>query len=278
MIKTLMNFGVKSFFSYPFSDPSGNLIFLINGDNTQVELVDHNGVGVGVKKLTGSFLSSFNFANEITRGIVCFSSGEVYVINEQGEIIFSKNFEKTLNENFFVKSCNLSSNGILASIHILEHGEDFIYIFEMLKNKKEKLINKIKLPKIYPHLLQMAINKNGIIIATPEQTYFWDYNSSEPKVILNDCKSTNNCKIYRPVFASDNFLFYGDNKYFVVLDNDGDELFKIEHFFDLSENKNWRFLASKPKVQNIIKNNKNIKRDIIGLQFQDNLKFFEITY
>ncbi len=274
----------KNFPSYPFSNPFGNLILLINGDSTQVEVIDYNGIEVGVKKITGSFLTSFHFATETPHTLLCFASGEIYILNEIGELLIQDSLEgkwdrqnQEARENFFTKSCAISADGKSIAIHVLEGREDKVYIYNTIQSKEKKLkrLRKIILPKIYPHLVHMAINSMGLVVATPDKNYFWGIEKSWWGKITNASKDwqeenqcDNECGVYRPVFASQDYFFYGNDNTWTVLDKRGVKLFTTEHHFQSNKNNFWRFIASFPESQK--------RKNKVGMQFQDTVLYFSI--
>ncbi|MCB1175875.1 MAG: hypothetical protein KDK39_20030, partial [Leptospiraceae bacterium] len=73
------------------------------------------------------------------------------------------------------------------------------------------------LPRIYPHLLHMALNQHGLLVVPPGQQLFYSLDDSElqaSEVPLSE-------SIYRPVFAGPDFFVSATNHSLQVLNAAG---------------------------------------------------------
>ena len=157
---------------YPISDHYGNLILLLASDNSRVDIMDHNGLPLGEKQLYGILLIDYSFASQLSQVGLVFASGEAYVIQEEGKIAFQHNFASKYNM-IFLKSCALSPNGKLLAVHLLKDEKDLIVILMVDEEQNPAILRQITLPKIYAHILHIAVNTHGVLVAAPDRTLFF---------------------------------------------------------------------------------------------------------
>ena len=217
---------------YPVSDYYGNLILLLSSDNSRVDFINSNGLATGVKSVSGNLLTDYSFATHQSQAGLVFSSGEAYVIRENGTIAFQHNFA-TKQSMVFVKSCALSPDAKLLAVHLLKDEKDIVVILKAkereVENKSSLILGQITLPEVYPHVLYLAVNAHGVLVATRNRTLFfslaegadnrvsdWDEKSSDPCL--------ENCRFYRPVYASHHFFLYGKAMDWTLVDQKGRRL------------------------------------------------------
>ena len=230
----------KKYSSYPISDYYGKLILLLSGDSSNIEIITSNGFSLDKDQLHGVYLSDYGFATRVSVVLLVFSSGETYLIEETGKTVFKHIFKSETN-NIFLKSGVLSPRAKLSAVHLFKDGRDMIFIIEKDNNEKAKIVRRIVLPKIYPHLLHMAINSHGLLIAAPDETSFFALESGDDWSQKTFC--TEKCSLYRPVYADENFFAFGFDKTWHFLDSDGVSLFQTTISQELPTP--WRFLPAK---------------------------------
>ena len=230
----------KEYPYYPLSDYYGNLILLLAGDSSRVYFMNPNGFLMGAESVSGSYLSDYDFASRLSAAALIFSSGEVYLIQSKGEIVFRHEFSSE-GENIFLKSCALSPQAQFLAVHLLKGEKDMLVILKADTEQKAEVIYEAILPRVYPHLLHIALNSHGVLIAAPEQTLFWDLAGDRSWTKSLACKQ--NCPIYRPVYADEDFFAFGSAKNWTLVDQGGGILFQASLAAELEEP--WRFLPAK---------------------------------
>ncbi len=231
----------KPFSSYPVSDYYGKMLLLINSDGTKVDLLDTNGVPLGVQSIHGSFLTDYDFATETTAVSLIFSLGEVYWIGSRGEVGFEYIFESS-NETLFLKSCSLSPDGKEMSVHFQKGKKDYIAVLEKNhSSQKADLIFQKALPRVYPHILHTALNSHGITVAAPDRIFFFSLKKGKDW----SRKITKDNLVYRSVHTGKDYFIFGTQKNWYLLDNKGRKL--LEGISVASLGENWRFLPSGTK-------------------------------
>ncbi len=145
----------KSFQSIPFSSFAGNIHYMVSGDGNQVLVVDMDGNKTGAKQLDGRFLT--DLSTSINSGsLILFSGGEIYRLDNSGNLLYSSKDASTKNFSFY-KSSAFSESGKYVSLHYMENDLDYIKTLD--DTKKE--ISKVKLDSIYPHKIYMAVSNSG---------------------------------------------------------------------------------------------------------------------
>ena len=238
----------KEYPYYPVSDYYGKLILLLTGDSSRVYLLNQNGFLMGEKEIYGAYLSDYAFANRRSLAALIFSSGEAYLIQSEGEILFQHNFSNE-REGVFLKSCALSLGGELLAVHFLQwrsgsgntEKRDMLVVLKKDEGQEAEIVYQTPLPKIYPHLLHMALNSHGLLAAAPQETLFWSLKGKGKWIKKHSCKQE--CPVYRPVYADEEFFAFGLFRSWALLDKEGQILFQTSVAARMG--KIWRFLPAK---------------------------------
>jgi len=201
----------KSYQSYPFSTPIGNIHYLVSGDGNQVLVIDINGNLTGSEQLDGRFLT--DISNTVHSGsILLFSGGELYRLDSNGRLIY-RNDEADPKVFHFFKSSAISENGVFSAVHFMEKENDFINTYD----DKRKLLYKYKLDFLYPHKIYMAVSNSGEVLLNLRDKII--ILSAEGKEIIKNEKkkkedvyqvSYSNGEIFSANF-NDNLLFFSIN-------------------------------------------------------------------
>lgn len=234
----------KKYPYYPLSDYYGRLTLLLSGDSSRVYLLNPNGFLMGIQRVYGAYLSDYDFASRLSAAALIFSSGESYLIQSNGELVFKYEFASAHGhekENLFLKSCALSPQAQFLAVHFLKGKEDRLVVLEKGIEQKAKLVYETVLPRVYPHLLHMALNSHGVLVAAPDQTLFFALDGKGNWRKSLDCKQK--CPIYRPVYADKDFFAFGFGKNWALVDQKGRLLFQAALSVDIE--KTWRFLPAK---------------------------------
>ena len=201
----------KSYQSYPFSTPIGNIHYLVSGDGNQVLVIDINGNLTGSEQLDGRFLT--DISNTVHSGsILLFSGGELYRLDSNGKLIY-RNDEADPKVFHFFKSSALSENGLFSTVHFMEKESDFINTYD----DKRKLLYQYKLDSLYSHKIFMAVSNSGEVLLNLRDKII--ILSAEGKeLIKNDKKkkedvyqlSYSNGQIFSANF-NENLIFFSKN-------------------------------------------------------------------
>ncbi len=244
--------------SYPVSDSYGKLVLLVSGDNSRVDLIDYNGVSVGAKTISGNFLTDYCFAARNSIGSLLFSDGAWYILQEGGKLVAKYRDEEGGEEREgdvpFFKSCALGPDGHFLALHALIGGRDTILLFSVSEQGIEKL-REVTLPAVYPHLLHMAVNRLGVLVAAPDRTLFFKLSAQQDWQ-----RGYKGNKIFRPLFAGQDFFLYGEDNMLVVTDGEAHPIASL--FLDIAEDSLWRILPGK-------------RAGLVALQLPDHLDFFQ---
>lgn len=140
----------KEINSYPKVSSTGNIILFTSGDNNQIIIT--NGSGHDLIKVSGRFLTDYSFSEN--GFVVLFSSGEYYYIDNNGKIIYQMEMTPEKNSSLlFSKSASVSKSGNCFAVHYLDGQADRITLYKKFKKKFS-----IKLPRIYPHRINIAVS------------------------------------------------------------------------------------------------------------------------
>ncbi len=245
----------KKYPYYPVSNYYGDLVLLLAGDGSQVYFMNNSGFLLRETGVHGAYLSDYDFATKSSYAALAFSSGEAYVAGIES-IAFSYN-ARGEEKQFFLKSCALSPYANFLALHFVEGETDFIMILKGGEDGNSEIVRKIKLPNIYPHLLHIAINSWGALVAAPDRTIFISLDGKEDWDKPLAC--TKNCPIYRPVHAETNFFLSGSSRFWSLIDKKGQVLFKAPVSGQIK--KGWRFLPTK-------------KDGVFGIHFGKYIEYF----
>jgi len=135
---------------YPYLSYQGRLIFLMNGDHSQIRIINYHGKEIGVKKVVGRMCTIISFSPENDYGAIGFLDGSFYVINESGQIIFSNPNEHPKP----IKGLALSNQGLFTAVHQGDDKKDFLQIFNLANGE----ISTVKLN--HTHLAKTALTVN----------------------------------------------------------------------------------------------------------------------
>ncbi|MCS7205932.1 MAG: hypothetical protein NZ853_09550 [Leptospiraceae bacterium] len=153
----------KERFSYPYFEPYGRWIFLINSDRTAFEVLDLN--GNSLVQVNGSFLVDIKCHTEDDICFFLFSDGKLvsFYKNQSFEFFLQK-------PNSFFKSLSLRDQEL--AVHYYSQNQDVFEIFDIrhqdtltLKSK-----NTIQSPIVFPFTLPFVFYEDNIMFPNGENT------------------------------------------------------------------------------------------------------------
>lgn len=207
----------KNYQSYPFSTPSGKIIFLISGDGNQVLIIDVNGNPVGAKQLDGRFLTDISNSTK-SGSFILFSGGEFFRLDATGKLIFKNEEDESTDFRFF-KSSSISENGEFIALHFIEGENDFIKVFN---NKIE--IFKIKLSNIYPHKVYLSISSTGELLVNLRDQILVYSNIGE---LIKSIQKPREEEVYQIAFSNGEFFSASLSDKILFLTKTGEVFSKI---------------------------------------------------
>lgn len=203
----------KNYKSYPRISPDGSLILLTAGDGNQVLVANKNGDLTGVERVDGKFLTDISYSIEKNSALILFSGGEIYKLDENGKLIYQKNFSSEKEISFF-KSSTISPNSNLIAIHSFRNNKDIIEII----NEKNIILYSHILQSVYAHRIYMAINdKAETLINLPDKIIILNKNGKKEF----EKNKTEKEGIYQIAFANNLFFAYNQNGVLKFTDNKG---------------------------------------------------------
>ncbi|PJZ45574.1 hypothetical protein [Leptospira brenneri] len=187
-------FWKKPINSYPRSGYYASPVLYLSGDNNTVFLMDESGNQVGKLELNGRFLTDYQFDSKNKGVIVLFSGGELYRLDEKGNVLFEKDLSKDKKDSFF-KSVSLSPDGKVSSIHYSLLDKDFVLVLD----EKGESLEEFSLPKFYPHKLYFVTGNDGSILFNfPDSLSFFQ----DGKLVWEKTKQKSG-GVYQSVFVTD---------------------------------------------------------------------------
>lgn len=158
----------KPYVSYPVPAPAGKIVFLFTGDANRVDIIDPSGNPIGVRRLSGNFLTHYAFAMQPGRSAFLFGTGGLSVLDEKGALVS----EYDPGENLFFKSVALSADGRLAAIHALRQDDagekDLVRVLEL--SEKSKVLHEYVLERVIPGNIALAVSPDAsVLIGLPEK-------------------------------------------------------------------------------------------------------------
>ncbi|MBM9547706.1 hypothetical protein JWG40_11805 [Leptospira sp. 201903074] len=187
-------FWKKPINSYPRSGYFASPVLYLSGDNNTVFLMDESGNRVGKSELNGRFLTDYQFDSQNKGVIVLFSGGELYRLDEKGNVLFEKELSKDKKDCFF-KSVSLSPDGKFSSIHYSLLDKDFIEVLD----ETGETVEEFPLPKFYPHKLYFVTGNDGsVIFNLPDSLAFY----KDGKLVWEKSKSKVG-GVYQSIFNTD---------------------------------------------------------------------------
>lgn len=158
----------KPYVSYPVPDPKGRIIFLFTGDANRVDVIDASGNALGVRRISGNFLTDHAFSMQSGRSAFLFGSGGLTVLDSAGKLVSRYDPE----ENLFFKSVALSADGKLAAIHLLQPvdgGErDLVRILSL--SETAQAVREYPLERVVPANIALAVlSEESILVGLPEK-------------------------------------------------------------------------------------------------------------
>ncbi len=246
----------KPYKAYPVSDPGGDLVLLLTGDNNRIDVIDPSGNPFGVRSVSGNFMTDLDFADRRAAAALVFSTGAVTVLNEEAQAILRYTHEST-DQPLFVKSCALGPDAQVVAIHMLDGDQDRIVVLRLSGGVDQpedySVLRRIDLNATYPHLLHFAVSPHGLLLTAPDRTAFYALGSGEDRSYaapgIQDsggdsvpsnasdadgaqageaaapaapARSGSGAKsIYRPVFADRDYFVFGQGDLAIVLDQNG---------------------------------------------------------
>lgn len=210
----------KSFQSYPFSTPIGNIHYLVSGDGNQVLVIDINGNLTGSEQLDGRFLT--DISNTVHSGsILLFSGGELYRLDNNGKLLY-RNDEADPKVFHFFKSSALSENGKYSVVHYMEKESDYINTYD--ENRKK--LYQYKLDSLYPHKIFMAVSNSGDVLLNLRDKMV--LLSSEGKELLKNNKKKKE-DVYQISYSNGSIFSANFNESMIFFTNSG-EIIKKKKF------------------------------------------------
>ena len=142
---------------YPYLSYSGRLIFLLNGDQSAVRIINHNGNEIGVETIAGRVCSVISFAVRGDYGGVGFVDGSYQAVGPSGSLIANS----VVSGGGIVKSMAISDNGRFIAVHGGDTKSDHVEIFHTENGRVHKY------PLAYPHISKTAlyISDDGQLVA-----------------------------------------------------------------------------------------------------------------
>ena len=251
----------KPYKAYPVSDPGGDLVLLLTGDNNRIDVIDPSGNPFGVRSVSGNFMTDLDFAGRRAAAALVFSTGAVTVLNEEAQAILRYTHESA-DQPLFVKSCALGPDARVVAIHMLDGDQDRIVVLRLNGDagtpEDYSVLRRIDLNATYPHLLHFAVSPHGLLLTAPDRTAFYALGSGEDRNYAapgevqpnpgsgGDSVSSNasggtdgvnigqaaaptapagsgfvSKSIYRPVFADRDYFVFGQGDMAIVLDQNG---------------------------------------------------------
>ena len=116
---------------YPYLSYSGQLIFLLNGDQSAARVINHNGNEIGVQTLSGRVCSVISFAERGDFGGAGFIDGSFKAVDPDGSLIANS----VVSSGGMVKSMAISDNGRFVAVHGGDIKGDHIEIFHTEKGR-----------------------------------------------------------------------------------------------------------------------------------------------
>jgi hypothetical protein len=158
----------KPYVSYPVPDPTGKIVFLFTGDANRVDVIDPSGNPVGVRKISGNFLTHYSFSMQSGRSAFVFGTGGLTVLDAKGNLASSYD----PGENLFFKSVALSADGTKAAVHALfqdDAGErDLVRLLDLAP--QARVTEEYVLERVVPANIALAVaNSGSILIGLPEK-------------------------------------------------------------------------------------------------------------
>ena len=227
----------KDYYGYPFSDAWGERLIVIAGDHSAVDIFDNN--GQKLSSFSGIYLTHVCeslVVNNWRSQILLFSEGTFIVLSAQGNRRFL--VEKAANETLFLKSCAIAVDGRKLAIHSLvqrdansadgqlQQQQDEILIYSLDPEEGASLDHRFTLPRIYPHVLFMALYADGILYGSGSENEIF-FHSFEDKDYHWQKSTMVQEQRYRPVLALRNYLVYADGPELVMLGVSGIEVLRF---------------------------------------------------
>ena len=209
----------KQYQSYPFSSPNGVINFLVSGDGNQILIIDINGNLTGAKQLDGRFLT--DISSSVKNGsVVLFSGGELFRLDNLGNIIYKLN-EENSKEFQFYKSSAISEDGSKVLIHYLENDTDYISMYE----NKNILKYKIKLDNVYPHKIFMSVANNGnSVLNLRDKIVFLNLTGN----IIKKYDKNKSDDVYQIIFSNGKIFSAGKEDEILFFENNGDIFYRTK--------------------------------------------------
>jgi len=133
---------------YPYLSYSGRLIFLLNGDQSAVRIINHNGNEMGVKTIVGRVCSIISFAERGDFGGIGFVDGSFKVAGPDGLLIA----DSVVSGGGMVKGMAISNDGRFVAIHGGDVKSDHVEILDTEGNKAYKYL------LAYTHISRTALH------------------------------------------------------------------------------------------------------------------------
>lgn len=108
---------------YPYLSYNGKIIFLLNGDQSRIRIIDNNGNSAGAGEISGRVCTTISFANRSDNSGIGFLDGSYYILNSKGVIIH----HDTVPESSMIKGIGVSNNGGFI-IHYGNSNKDWVRI------------------------------------------------------------------------------------------------------------------------------------------------------
>lgn len=141
---------------YPVLSESGKLILLFVADQSRIRFLNFNGLETGIKSASGRLCTSTVFSQSSDSTSVSFLEGNIYVIDKNGNLIYSG----TCPKGNSVKSSALSPSLNWAVYHYGNGTRDGIMTVDIINKKSEKFL----LPTRHLTRTGISINDNGDVV------------------------------------------------------------------------------------------------------------------
>lgn len=138
---------------YPRLSFNGRLILLLNGDQSRVRILDHNGNNIGVKGVSGRLCTVISFSQNSDFAGIGFLDGGYYILNVNGEIAA----RDRIGGGAVVKGIEISETGDFAAVHYGNNSKDSVRLIDI----KNQLYHEFSLRAIHHAKTAMHISNTG---------------------------------------------------------------------------------------------------------------------
>jgi hypothetical protein len=207
---------------YPYLSHNGRLIFLLNGDQTSVRFVDHNGNEIGSRTVSGRTCTALSFSDHGDCGGFGFLDGSYYVINAKGRVI-----DRGMTpQGTLVKGIAVSGNGLYASVHYGNNKKDFVRVIDISSED----YGDVALNHIHPVKTSLHMTDEGYCTIIDVDRILYITSSGKVKYTINipQKRSGHSALSYARGIYSASYTMQNASSRLVLFKEDGTLLFSKE--------------------------------------------------